>query len=345
MEGFRLMASVADVKYGQMKYEENRTLGEGIRKQQEGLDQKRNRMGWGRSAGSMAGTLLGAAFGPIGIAAGAGFGSWLGSTLGGATVDNVDEVEKGKLFKHSADEARKQGIAAQDQMKSMAVTSALTDAASAFMFAGTDLGQAVQSGAQTGASSVGPGSNLLQRAFAGAKGGVGGGYGHIKAGLQAIKPTTGVDITTKETIGLDEVLQDRVLSPDTTVLDAQYSAIQQEIADKAVNEAASKNVIPGALEKISKNYPGLDEITGAAKTAVDPSTFTYTPLDPYSWHSGASQGYRNPVLDAVNNTAGPTQSFSDFRASGVTPPLEDQNAIQRFFGKHFVMPKIGFKRG
>ena len=117
------------------------------------------------------------------------------------------------------------------------------------------------------------------------------------------------------------------------------NSVMLDPVTKAVNEAASKNVIPGALEKISKNYPGLDEITGAAQ-AVDPSKFTSTPLDPYSWYSGASQNYgpSNLVLDAVNNTAGPTQSFSDFRTSGATPPLEDQNAIQQFFGKHFVNP-------
>tara|TARA_R110000824_G_scaffold15635_3_gene65633 strand:- start:9407 stop:10555 length:1149 start_codon:yes stop_codon:yes gene_type:complete len=378
------MASVADVKYSQMRYEENRALGEGLRKQQEGLDQKRNRMGWGRAVGNIAGTLLAAATGPIGIAAGAGFGSWLGSTLGGASVGNVDEVEKGKLFKHTADEARKQGIAAQDQMKSMAVTSALTDAASAFIFSGTDLGQAVQSGAQKGAASAAQeGANLLQRSFAGAKGGLSGGYGHVKAGLQSLIPegdyvpfdtldagplsvdpnriinsadnvasmavdapvgldllgTKGYDLTTKGTFkipGYDQAFNNPVLGAMNNVAG---NSVMLDPVTKAVNEAASKNVIPGALEKISKNYPGLDEITGAAQ-AVDPSKFTSTPLDPYSWYSGASQNYgpSNLVLDAVNNTAGPTQSFSDFRTSGATPPLEDQNAIQQFFGKHFVNP-------
>ena len=41
------MASVSDVRYAQLQYEENRTLGEGIRKQQDSLDQKRGRMGKG----------------------------------------------------------------------------------------------------------------------------------------------------------------------------------------------------------------------------------------------------------------------------------------------------------
>ena len=34
MGGFKLMASASDVRYAQLQYEENRALGEGIRKQQ-----------------------------------------------------------------------------------------------------------------------------------------------------------------------------------------------------------------------------------------------------------------------------------------------------------------------
>ena len=271
------MASVADVKYGQMRYEENRALGEGLRKQQEGLDQKRNRMGWGRAVGNIAGTLLAATTGPIGMAAGAGFGSWLGSTLGGATVGNVDEVEKGKLFKHTADEARKQGIAAQDQMKSMAVTSALTDAASAFMFAGTDLGQAVQSGAQTGAAGAGQGANLLQRSFAGAKGGLSGGYGHVKAGLQALTPGPDIPLEGSFDSGAGDFLFD---------VDAGPVSVD---ANRIINSA--DNVAGMAVD----TPVGLDLLGTKGHDLTTKGTFKIP---------GYDQAFNNPVLGAMNNVAG-----------------------------------------
>jgi len=48
------MASASDVRYAQLQYEDNRRTGESIRKQQEGLDQKRGRMGLGRTLLSLA---------------------------------------------------------------------------------------------------------------------------------------------------------------------------------------------------------------------------------------------------------------------------------------------------
>jgi len=183
MGGFKLMASVSDVRYAQLQYEENRAFGEGLRKQQEGLDQKRGRMGLGRTLLSFAGGAIGTAGGPVGMAIGAGLGSALGSFLGGASTGKIDEIEKGKLYKATADEARRQGRDAQVYMKKMAVRGALSDAASAFFFAGTDIGKAAQVGSAEKLSGLGADANLLQKAWASGSGAVGGGAGHIKASI------------------------------------------------------------------------------------------------------------------------------------------------------------------
>ena len=192
------MASASDVRYAQMQYEDNRALGDWARKEQDFLDNKRGRMGWGRLAGAGVGLAVTAASGPLAMAFGSGLGSWLGSTLGGASANKNDEVYKGKLYKDAADDARRDSIAAQLQMKKMAERGALSDAFSAFVFAGTDMGKAVQSGASSNVAALGslaPDATLLQRAMHGGKqaissatGAFSGGVGHIKSSLAAMRP-------------------------------------------------------------------------------------------------------------------------------------------------------------
>ena len=193
MGGFKLMASASDVRYAQLQYEENRRTGEGIRKYQDGLDQKRGRMGLGRSLLSFVGGAIGAAGGPVGMAVGAGLGSALGSFLGAKSV-KIDEVDKGKLYKGTVDEVRRQGRGALEQMNNMAVRGIASDAFSAFAFAGTDMGKAMQSGAQGQVAALGslaPDATLLQKAMHGGKqaissatGAFSGGVGHIKSSLE-----------------------------------------------------------------------------------------------------------------------------------------------------------------
>ena len=207
------MASASDVRYAQLQYEENRALGEGIRKQQEGLDQRRGRMGLGRTLLSFVGGAIGTAGGPVGMAIGAGVGSWLGSTLGGASTGKIDEIEKGKLYKATADEARRQGRDAQTQMNEMAARGALSDAASAFFFAGTDIGKAAQAGSAEKLAGLGTDAGLLQKAWASGSGAVGGGAGHIKAGIaemqnEAFKGTFAGDLegTLADTATVDPMM-------------------------------------------------------------------------------------------------------------------------------------------
>ena len=206
------MASVSDVRYTQLQYEENRRTGEGIRKYQDGLDQKRGRMGLGRSLLSFVGGAIGAAGGPVGMAVGAGLGSALGSFLGAKSV-KIDEVDKGKLYKGTVDEVRRQGRGALEQMNNMAVRGIASDAFSAFVFAGTDIGKAAQTGATGKVAGLGADANLLQKAWASGSGAVGGGAGHIKASIaemqnEAFKGTFAGDLegTLADTATVDPMM-------------------------------------------------------------------------------------------------------------------------------------------
>jgi len=246
------MASVSDVRYAQLQYEENRAFGEGLRKQQEGLDQKRGRMGLGRTLLSFAGGAIGTAGGPVGMAIGAGLGSALGSFLGGASTGKIDEIEKGKLYKATADEARRQGRDAQVYMKKMAVRGALSDAASAFFFAGTDIGKAAQVGSAEKLSGLGADANLLQKAWASGSGAVGGGAGHIKASIaemqnEAFEGTFAGD--------LEGTLADTATVDPMMATPTDPTGIRAWNPDATVNPYGQTTPLPGPAPEFVKDLP------------------------------------------------------------------------------------------
>jgi hypothetical protein len=276
------MSTVSDVRYAQLQYEENRSLGEDIRKHQDGLDQKRGRMGLGRTLLSFAGGAIGASGGPVGMAIGAGLGSALGSFLGGASTGKIDEIEKGKLYKATADEARRQGRDAQTQMNEMAVRGALTDAASAFFFAGTDLGKAAQSGATGKVAGLGADAGLLRKAWASGSGAVAGGAGHIKGGiLNAMRPeaTTPVIPELTELQGgdimgdyLKEGLPGRMALPSTDLVAGAQQGLE-DVAFKSVETGTQgvSEAFSGALDQGYTPWSSPDQVFAeAAERGVAP---------------------------------------------------------------------------
>ena len=145
------MASTADVRFAQLQQDEANALAEQQRRQQASLQKRRSRMGFGRFAGMAAGTLLGLATGGGSLLVGAlaGAGSRLGSEAG-MKSSKIDEVDKGKLYRQQAQDARDQGRAAQRQLIQSANVGALSDAFSAGTFAGTNAGQTVGNVLQEG---------------------------------------------------------------------------------------------------------------------------------------------------------------------------------------------------
>jgi len=140
------MAGAADVRFAQMMASQYKRLGDGVRRQQNSLQNRRNRMGLGRIVGAVGGGLLGLATGGGALiaAAGAGLGSRLGSEWGQRST-KVDEVQQGSLFREKAAQARSEGVEAQRQLNRGANVSALSDAFSAYTLAGTGAGQKVGS--------------------------------------------------------------------------------------------------------------------------------------------------------------------------------------------------------
>lgn len=136
------MASAADVRFAQMMSGQYKQLGDSVRRQQSSLQNRRNKMGFGRILGAVGGGLLGLATGGGALiaAAGAGLGSRLGSEWGQRST-KVDEVQQGSLFREKAAQARSEGIEAQRQLNRGANVSALSDAFSAYTLAGTAAGQ------------------------------------------------------------------------------------------------------------------------------------------------------------------------------------------------------------
>ena len=132
------MASAADVRFAQMMSGQYKQLGDSVRRQQSSLQNRRNKMGFGRILGAVGGGLLGLATGGGALiaAAGAGLGSRLGSEWGQRST-KVDEVQQGSLFREKAAQARSEGIEAQRQLNRGANVSALSDAFSAYTLAGT----------------------------------------------------------------------------------------------------------------------------------------------------------------------------------------------------------------
>jgi len=337
------MASVSDVRYAQLQYEENRAFGEGLRKQQEGLDQKRGRMGLGRTLLSFAGGAIGTAGGPVGMAIGAGLGSALGSFLGGASTGKIDEIEKGKLYKATADEARRQGRDAQVYMKKMAVRGALSDAASAFFFAGTDIGKAAQVGSAEKLSGLGADANLLQKAWASGSGAVGGGAGHIKGGiLNAMRPeaTTPVmpELTELQGDTMGDYLQGRVptgldpeqikmteqamasgLHPSVAAETAPWSSPSQAIADVAGNDISTKLTIPMAEGKPSSSLNLFNQdirYSGDLASAASDATSLPTQLANIAQDNATRTTV--PLADAMKQYQGP--SISGAPGAGMYDP-------------------------
>jgi hypothetical protein len=330
MGGFKLMASASDVRYAQLQYEENRAFGEGLRKQQEGLDQKRGRMGLGRTLLSFAGGAIGAAGGPIGMAIGAGVGSWLGSTLGGASTGKIDEIEKGKLYKATADEARRQGRDAQVYMKKMAVRGALSDAASAFFFAGTDIGKAAQVGSAEKLSGLGADANLLQKAWASGSGAVGGGAGHIKAGIaemqnEAFKGTFAGDLegTLADTATVDPMMAKPTasrLTPESFTTEGMLKQVPKNIE---LPPALSGDL--GAFEGSAYTgqaawQPGDDPGIGRRLGDISGADITTKTTQPQDWMSPGNI-YGTPPSIAQSNVAGKTMPL---QLSPLTDAMQHQ---------------------
>ena len=117
-------------------------LGDSVRRQQGSLQNRRNKMGFGRILGAVGGGLLGLATGGGSLVVGglAGLGSRLGSEWGQRST-KIDEVQQGSLFREKAAQARSEGIEAQRQLNRGANVSALSDAFSAYQLAGTAAGQ------------------------------------------------------------------------------------------------------------------------------------------------------------------------------------------------------------
>jgi hypothetical protein len=140
------MAGAADVRFAQMMASQYKRLGDNVRRQQSSLQNRRNKMGFGRLVGAVGGGLLGLATGGGALiaAAGAGLGSRLGSELGQRST-KIDEVQQGSLFREKAAQARSEGVEAQRQLNRGANVSALSDAFSAYTLAGTGAGQKVGS--------------------------------------------------------------------------------------------------------------------------------------------------------------------------------------------------------
>ena len=312
------MASVSDVRYAQLQYEETRTLGEGIRKQQDSLDQKRGRMGFGRTLLSMAGAAIGAAGGPVGMAVGAGIGSAIGSHLGAKSV-KIDEVDKGKLYKETVDEARRQGRGALRQMNDMAIKGVVSDAASAFAFAGTDMGKAMQSGASSNVAALGslaPDANLLQKAMHGGKqaiasgtGAVSGGAGHIRAGLEK-----GLFAGDLEGELADVATVDPMMATPT-----DPTGIRAWNPDATVNPYGQTTPLPGPAPEFVKDLPlytGEGMGVGGSDIGAIGADITTKRT-----HQLAPQYHRLEGLIAQNNAAGVT-----LPQLGVEPDLAGQLA-------------------
>jgi hypothetical protein len=321
MGRIKLMASAGDIRYAQLQYEENRRTGEDIRKYQDGLDQKRGRMGLGRSILSFGGTLLGAALGPAGMAIGAGLGSALGSALGAKSV-KIDEIDKGKLYKGTVDEARRQGRDALEQMNQMALRGVASDAFSALAFAGTDLGKAVQSGAKGKVAGLGADANLLQKALAGAGGGVSGGVGHLRAGLAKLRP----DPTTPTIPELTELeggfggdyLQEG-LGRLPTGLDPEQIKMTEKAMESGLAPWQAAETAPWGSPLASQKSELLDwigatgnDVTKHMTLPINPSGKVVSNIDPFNiykpeYFSTAADNTKgatfvmNPMLDALFN--------------------------------------------
>ena len=319
MGGFKLMASASDVRYAQLQYEDNRRTGESIRKQQEGLDQKRGRMGLGRTLLSFVGGAIGTAGGPIGMAIGAGVGSWLGSTLGGASTGKIDEIEKGKLYKATADEARRQGMEAQVYMKKMAARGALSDAASAFFFAGTDIGKAAQAGATGKVTALGADASLLQKAWASGSGAVAGGAGHIKGSIvNAMRPeaTTPVIPELTELEGgfggdyLQEGLPGRVStkfgSPGTPLLSPEQI--------QATEQAMASGLHPSVAAETAR-WSSASDIAGS-----DISTKLTIPMT--EGRPSSSLDLFNQDIRGMNLASTASDATAQINTAGITMPQE-----------------------
>jgi len=315
------MASGSDVRYAQLQYEENRKLGEGIRKQQDSLDQKRGRMGLGRSLFSIGGTLLGAAFGPVGMAVGAGLGSALGSHLGAKSV-KIDEVDKGKLYKGTVDEVRRQGRGALKQMNDMALRGILTDAASAYAFAGTDIGKATQAGATGKVAGLGADAGLLQKAWASGSGAVAGGAGHIKGSiLNAMRPeaTTPVipELTELQGGFGGDYLQEGLGRLPTGLDPEQIKMTEQAMASGlAPWQAAETAPWRSALESIGATG---NDVTKQATLPINAAGEVVSDIDPFNFYKPE---YASTASDA---TGFPTQlaNIAQDNATRTTVPLAD----------------------
>lgn len=131
------MASVADLVFAQLDMDERKKAYNEQRKQNDSLQNRRNKMGIGRLVGGGLG-LLGASalgLGPLGLAFGAAVGSRLGNEFAQSNT-NIDQVEEGKLYREAARKARKEGIEAERALNRSANVQMLTDAFSAYTLGG-----------------------------------------------------------------------------------------------------------------------------------------------------------------------------------------------------------------
>lgn len=131
------MASVADLVFAQLDMDERKKAYNEQRKQNDSIQNRRNKMGIGRLVGGGLG-LLGASalgLGPLGLAFGAAVGSRLGNEFAQSNT-NIDQVEEGKLYREAARKARKEGIEAERALNRSANVQMLTDAFSAYTLGG-----------------------------------------------------------------------------------------------------------------------------------------------------------------------------------------------------------------
>jgi len=314
------MASASDVRYAQLQYEENRKLGEGIRKQQEGLDQRRGRMGLGRTLLSFVGGAIGTAGGPVGMAIGAGLGSALGSFLGGASTGKIDEVDKGKLYKATADEARRQGRDAQVQMNEMAARGALSDAASAFFFAGTDIGKAAQAGSAEKLAGLGADSNLLQKAWASGSGAVGGGAGHIKTSIidamrpEATPPPVIPELTELEGGFGGDYLQEGLPGRVSTKFGSPGTPLLSPEQIQATEQAMASGLHPSVAAETAR-WSSASDIAGS-----DISTKLTIPMT--EGRPSSSLDLFNQDIRGMNLASTASDATAQINTAGITMPQE-----------------------
>ena len=344
-------------------------LGDSVRRQQSSLQNRRNKMGFGRILGAVGGGLLGLATGGGALiaAAGAGLGSRLGSEWGQRST-KVDEVQQGSLFREKAAQARSEGIEAQRQLNRGANVSALSDAFSAYTLAGTAAGQK----AGTKLSELFRGEDWAIKQAMAAPGAGGISIDQLEEGVRQkygqkmiqrkpgeeyarsiIPDATGVNLRDKVTVPQDVVplsltpqnqLHNRdaivnALSPDnnyTTIGNQQFANVSgPQLPGNVFNNAVQTPPVapgPNNLNTLLQTppTPGTQAIN-FDNTMVPSTASMQSPVGPYAPYTGTME--QNLQLAEVLNLNTNRSIVDQLKAYGADSSIEARRRMfQDYFG-------------